>query len=618
MICQSLQAVAAYLRFDWNAPEPFRELFRRACSTSGASSTARTTSRAWYTSRARFDSQIPLEYAYAAWGELPTAERRRARRVRALPGRRRRTCSRASRRGGWRRWSTSPSDFTGNRQTAKTPFDLPDLADFEDKARDAGRTRWTSSSPSSGTSSWATGRRPGTPRPSAGCCWARRCSCATSRPTRSRAWPSRTARTSAGGCCASSTGRRIARRIPSEAGPADRRSSATSATGRRRACACGCGSRRTGVDCDLDEALALSTLREGDRLVLCPRLDRGRAPAGRRAGRVHADARSRCSTATRSTLDADRAVERDADGPGRRRRVPRWRLNGRRSAAAVARLTSSAAIEPRRSSPDAALHARPRPERLVRLLVREGRRGAAEPASRTRSTTGSTTREPAHADWPHEAVGRAGALPGRAGRVPRRRALLHDFEPSKRELHRRARRRRRSAGAGAARHRQELLHRLRPVRPDPGGDGGRARRSGSSCPARRTRPPTCCWRTSSSVQEKLRGLAADAPGDLRARTSTRACSTCRCSGWRRAEPPPDGVDRAAQGRREGRAATPRTPTRSWTQRVVRRRGDARRDLRHVKEQVAEGHLRPRALRLPGAGRGLPDEPARGDRWRRCR
>lgn len=28
MVCQSLQAVAAYLRFDWNKPEPYRQLFR--------------------------------------------------------------------------------------------------------------------------------------------------------------------------------------------------------------------------------------------------------------------------------------------------------------------------------------------------------------------------------------------------------------------------------------------------------------------------------------------------------------------------------------------------------------------------------------------------------------
>src|SRR5204862_992502 len=28
MVCQSLQAVAAYLQFDWNAPAPYRDLFR--------------------------------------------------------------------------------------------------------------------------------------------------------------------------------------------------------------------------------------------------------------------------------------------------------------------------------------------------------------------------------------------------------------------------------------------------------------------------------------------------------------------------------------------------------------------------------------------------------------
>ena len=28
MVCQSLQAVAAYLQFDWNQPEPYRQIFR--------------------------------------------------------------------------------------------------------------------------------------------------------------------------------------------------------------------------------------------------------------------------------------------------------------------------------------------------------------------------------------------------------------------------------------------------------------------------------------------------------------------------------------------------------------------------------------------------------------
>jgi len=78
MICQSLQAVAAYLKFDWNQATPYRDLFRtrmfdfwgRFDKPSDATSDVPGI-RGWYTSRARFNSQIPLEYAYAAWGEFP-------------------------------------------------------------------------------------------------------------------------------------------------------------------------------------------------------------------------------------------------------------------------------------------------------------------------------------------------------------------------------------------------------------------------------------------------------------------------------------------------------------------------------------------------------------------
>src|SRR5690606_15177695 len=91
--------------------------------------------RPWYTNRARFNSQIPLEYAYAAWDDLPSPppDKRdelqfdrfttpellsglHARRLEAME------------------WIAS--NFKGNKQTVKTPFDLPDLAEFEQKARD--------------------------------------------------------------------------------------------------------------------------------------------------------------------------------------------------------------------------------------------------------------------------------------------------------------------------------------------------------------------------------------------------------------------------------------------------------------------------------------------------
>jgi hypothetical protein len=71
MVCQSLQAVAAYLRFDWNAGQPYRQIFRTRLFDFWGKLDDPDLVDPWYTSRARFNSQIPLEYAYAAWGQLP-------------------------------------------------------------------------------------------------------------------------------------------------------------------------------------------------------------------------------------------------------------------------------------------------------------------------------------------------------------------------------------------------------------------------------------------------------------------------------------------------------------------------------------------------------------------
>lgn len=133
MVCQSMQAVAAYLRFDWNTPEPYRDLFRvRLFDFWGKLEPEDAPSR-WYTSRSRFNSQIPLEYAYAAWGDLdvpgdadPDDYQRfqgvtpehitgfHARRLDAL--------------------EHITRDFKGNKQTVKTPFRIPDLTTFVDRA----------------------------------------------------------------------------------------------------------------------------------------------------------------------------------------------------------------------------------------------------------------------------------------------------------------------------------------------------------------------------------------------------------------------------------------------------------------------------------------------------
>ncbi len=139
MVCQSLQAVAAFLRFDWNDGVPYRRIFNRRLfdfwgrfdpPAGGA-----TDESVWYTSRARFGSQIPLEYAYAAWDDLdapvaatsdPYAPYRavtpdllqgfQQRRIEALE------------------WITR--EFSGNRQTEKRSFDLLGLATFQERAHD--------------------------------------------------------------------------------------------------------------------------------------------------------------------------------------------------------------------------------------------------------------------------------------------------------------------------------------------------------------------------------------------------------------------------------------------------------------------------------------------------
>jgi len=138
MLCQSLQAVAAYLKFDWNSPAPYRAIFRARLfdwwgklERDGDDAAAAGTTREspWYTARARFSSQIPLEYAYAAWGDLPAP----------TPGKRDdlgpyRAATPALLAGFHARRLEAlervAADFAGNKQTEKTPFELPSLQHF--------------------------------------------------------------------------------------------------------------------------------------------------------------------------------------------------------------------------------------------------------------------------------------------------------------------------------------------------------------------------------------------------------------------------------------------------------------------------------------------------------
>jgi hypothetical protein len=134
MTCQSLQAVATYLKFDWNTPQKFREAFKaRLFDYLGRLDIDGQTE--WFTKRSRFASSIPLEYAYAAWGQLPpprpgqgdefadfrgvTGDMLTAFEVRRLEA-----------------MEHVADSLQPNPNTQKTPFALPDLARFEDKAHD--------------------------------------------------------------------------------------------------------------------------------------------------------------------------------------------------------------------------------------------------------------------------------------------------------------------------------------------------------------------------------------------------------------------------------------------------------------------------------------------------
>jgi hypothetical protein len=135
MVCQSLQAVARSRRFDWNQPEPYAEIFRtRMFDDRGRLVEDAEGPEAWYTSRARFNSQIPLEYAYAAWEALPEPPRRghddfasyrgaTPELLRGFHARRLEAMEHITR------------DFRGNWTTAKTPFDLSQLTSFQGAAR---------------------------------------------------------------------------------------------------------------------------------------------------------------------------------------------------------------------------------------------------------------------------------------------------------------------------------------------------------------------------------------------------------------------------------------------------------------------------------------------------
>lgn len=137
MTCQSLQSVAQYLKFDWNTPHRFRESFKARLFDNVGKLDIDGVSE-WYTRRSRFSSTIPLEYAYSAWGQLPGPAAGKGDEFAGFRGATKDllTAFQVRRLEALEHVARS---IQGNPNTQKTPFVLPDLAHFDDKAETLAR-----------------------------------------------------------------------------------------------------------------------------------------------------------------------------------------------------------------------------------------------------------------------------------------------------------------------------------------------------------------------------------------------------------------------------------------------------------------------------------------------
>lgn len=128
LVCPSLQALAGGRGFKW---DEYREIFKERLFDYMGRLDEGDGSGEWYTRRARFGSQIPLEYAYAAWDRLPVPDSN------DLFTKFRHVSCEQLRGFAAKRLDAIEflaDDLPVNRQTEKTPFDLPDLADFSGAA----------------------------------------------------------------------------------------------------------------------------------------------------------------------------------------------------------------------------------------------------------------------------------------------------------------------------------------------------------------------------------------------------------------------------------------------------------------------------------------------------
>ncbi len=124
LLSPSLQILARYLRFDWGDD---MQRFRRGLFDDGNT----LDNDDWYTARSRFTSQIPLEYVYGAWNQLPAP----ARRDDQFRGFREVTQSDLSKFCERRLEAVAhiASQFRGNTKTTIRPYELDELLDFQVK-----------------------------------------------------------------------------------------------------------------------------------------------------------------------------------------------------------------------------------------------------------------------------------------------------------------------------------------------------------------------------------------------------------------------------------------------------------------------------------------------------
>ena len=365
-------------------------------------------------------------------GRSAGRRRRARRRVRRLPGRDAGPAAGLPGAPAGGDGARRRRDFHGNTQTEKTPFVLPDLATFEDKARDLAHALHEFVTIERHVDAGATGSDPARPAGATGADWARPC------------WSRYCEEDQEPGVAEQNRENERRQRMREEYAAAYRAAHPDAKqfqlhkeavggvqTGRRRGCGSGCAWRAaTGSTATCDEALALTTLQRGRPAGDVSPLDRGRAAAGGGADGVHADAQADALRHAGRT-GADRGDGSDGragrsrpsprsvmkDSRGGELRPPGLRLRGHQPAAGGRQ----------------ALHARPVPERAGTgsgaAQVVEGLWPA---ASRTPSTTGWPEERPAARPEAAGRRGKRGSWPG--SMRSRRPGALHDFEPSKREF----------------------------------------------------------------------------------------------------------------------------------------------------------------------------------------